>query len=99
MFERLAKWILSRHKDNNEVRCTDSEDNTRFVKLTASQAAAIEAIMASAPYFMVFRLHSRVYTLSHDIDCETLLDALRDVAAENENFKTAITDMVIDLNQ
>jgi len=102
MFKRLANWLL-RHSHNSGqsyVRRTDPYGNMREVSLTPEEAIVIEAIMnKKAGYFMIVRCAGKPITLVNDMDFDTLLGELRELANDCPTFKDELTNLVIDLNQ
>ena len=101
MFERLARWILSRKQHGQpSITCTNPYGQVVEVKLTQDAADVIEAIMTdNAPYLAICRKQGRKIAITNGLDYATTIDFFKCHAKDDEELKQMLTDMVIDLNK
>lgn len=98
MVERLVKWWLKRHQ--KEIIRNEFKGTEYNCLISKKQAIVIETLIKQdVPYFVFFNNKNKRYLLINDITYKELIDALSNLANNYEDFKSALTDMVIDLNR
>jgi len=104
MLERFARWILRRKQQQQNVqqssiRRTGINGQTVEVRLTQDAADVIEAIMTNnGKYLAICKTDDHKIAITNGLDYETTIDFFKCYAKDDEELKTMLTDMVIDLN-